>query len=164
MGRNFILFGISLVFFLASLKNFKVKKDLEVPIVLERTKQIALGLLLFFLVMTAYLIEGNIFHYLLVFGTWTLILSLVSVGGFTKEMVYFYGGISIFLSKRRIEDLKYLKTVYIGRNKLAKTLLRGNLVKRHLFFESRYLTRIEKILKGHGVTYYGRYEDPVEKY
>lgn len=160
MVENGVLVGLSFVFGLAAMYNFKIKKDIEIPTSLDRTKIIALGVLLIVFIMIVFILKGNILAYIFVITSWILTYSLMTSTGFTSDYVYFFGGVNIFLSKRKIEDLKYLKVVSTDRQGIVKTILRGNLVKRNLYFEERFLDKIKKLITKKGSIFYSRYENP----
>lgn len=162
MFINIILILLSILLLFAAYKNFKLKDLIIIPGIMDKviTGSLIGALVLFFLV--AYMINANVFGYLFAICTWILFYTLMTCTGFTKEHLIYYGGINIFLSKKKISELKYLKVDYTYASGIVRTLVRGNLLKRTIYFQKNYLKTIEKILKRNNVDFYEKNESVKE--
>ena len=115
---------MSILLLFAAYKNFKLKDLIIIPGIMDKviTGSLIGALVLFFLV--AYMINANVFGYLFAICTWILFYTLMTCTGFTKEHLIYYGGINIFLSKKKISELKYLKVDYLSASGRRPCLVR----------------------------------------
>lgn len=163
MTGKIILAIATVAFFLIGYRNLQGKKDLEVPAVLENKMKFGLVILPIVFAFIAYELKTGILG--LVFGLAVAYLaySVNSASGFTKDEFIYFGGFNVLLSKRKIADLKYINIDLRFRNGLSRVEVRGNLLKRKIYFASKYETKIEALAKKWGVKFYPIGQGPETK-